>query len=80
MQKFFIDSSLPPLPEISQTDFDIAVLHMAINDILNLGYTVETVSNSFLHTANQYKIMGVKEVSISSVTCTTPLSSDLIMM
>ena len=43
-----------------QTDFDIAVLHMAINDILNLEYTAKTVSNSFLHTANQYKIIGEK--------------------
>ena len=88
MQKFFIDSSLAPLPEISfnilkqtcktpQTDFDNAALHMGIN-ILNLGSTAETFSNSILHIANQCKNYGVKEVSISSVTCTTLLNSDLI--
>ena len=50
---------------------------MGINDILNLGSTAETVSNSILHIANQCKNYGVKEVSISSVTCTTLLNSDL---
>ena len=51
---------------------------MGINDILNLGSTAETVSNSILHIANLCKNYGVKEVSISSVTCTTLLNSDLI--
>ena len=78
MQKLFIDSSLAPLPEISfiilnqpcktqrlrPKDFDIVVLHIDINDILNLGSTGETVSNSILHIANQCKNYGVKEVSI----------------
>ena len=61
-----------------KTNFDIAVLHMEVNDILNLGCTAETVSNSILHIANQCINHGVKEVSISSVTCTTLLNSDLI--
>ena len=60
-----------------QTDFDNAALHMGIN-ILNLGSTAETFSNSILHIANQCKNYGVKEVSISSVTCTILLNSDLI--
>ena len=89
MQKFFIDSSLAPLPEISFIILNqpckthrpisilpIAVLHMGVNDILNLGSTAETVSNSII--ANQCRNYGVKEVSISSVTCTTLLNSDLI--
>ena len=49
---------------------------MDVNDILNLGSTTETVSNSILHIANQFRNYGIKEVSISSVTCTT-LNSDL---
>ena len=61
-----------------QTNFDIAALHMGINDILNLGSTAETLSKNILHIANQCKNYGVTEVSISSVTCTTPLNSDLI--
>ena len=61
-----------------QTNFDIAVLHLSVNDILNLGSTAGKVSNSLLHIANQYRNYGVKEVSISSVTCTTLLNSDLI--
>ena len=56
-----------------QTDFDIAVLH-----ILNLGSTTETVLNNISHIANQCKNYGVKEVSISTVTCTTLLNFDLI--
>ena len=51
---------------------------MGVNDILNLGSTAETVSNSILHIANQSKNYWVKEVSISSVTCTTLLNSDRI--
>ena len=51
---------------------------MSVNDILNLRSTAETVSNSILHIANQCRNYGVKEVSISSVTCTTLLNSDLI--
>ena len=61
-----------------QTNFDIAVLHMDVNDILNLGSTVETVSNSILHIVHQFKKYSVKDVPISSVTCTTLLNSDLI--
>ena len=51
---------------------------MGVNDILNLGSTVETVSNNILHIANQCRNYGVKEVSISSVTCTTLLNSNII--
>ena len=51
---------------------------MGVNDILNLGSTVETVSNSILHIVHQFKNYSVKNVSISSVTCTTLLNSDLI--
>ena len=51
---------------------------MGVHDILNLGSTVEIVSNSILHIANQCKNYGVKEASMSSVTCTTLLNSDLI--
>ena len=69
---------IKPTLQDQQTNFDIAVLHMSVNDILNLGSTVETVSNSILHIAKQCKKYGVKEVSISSVTCTTLLNSDLI--
>ena len=69
---------IKPTLQDSQTNFDIAVLHMGVNDILNLGSTAETVSNSILHIANQSKNYWVKEVSISSVTCTTLLNSDRI--
>ena len=51
---------------------------MGVNDILNLGSTAQTVSNSVLHIANQYRNYGVKEVAISRVACTTLLNSDLI--
>ena len=88
MQKFFIDCSLAPLPEISfitkstlqdpQTDFDIAVLHMGVNDILNLGSTAEAFSNIILHITNQCRNYGVKEVSILSITYTTLVNSYLI--
>ena len=64
-------------PGATSGDFYIAVLHMGINDILNLGSTADTVSNIILHIVNQCKNYGVKEVSISSVTCRTPLNSDL---
>ena len=67
-----------PALQDPQTNFDIAILHMDINGILILGSTGETVSNSILHIPNQCKNYGVKEVSISSVTCTTLLNSDLI--
>ena len=87
MQRFFIDCSLAPLPEISfitkstlqdpQTDFDIAVLHMGVNDILNLGSTAEAVSNIILHITNQCRNYGVKEVSILSITYTTLVNSYL---
>ena len=51
---------------------------MGINDVLNLESTGETVSNSILHIANQCKNYRIKEVSTSSVTCTSLLNSDLI--
>ena len=51
---------------------------MCINDILNLGSTAENLSDIILPIANQCKNYGVKEVSISSVTCTTLLNSELI--
>ena len=69
---------IKPTLQDPQTDFGIAVLHMGVNDILNLGSTAETASNSILHIANQCRNYGVKEVSISSVICTTLLNSDLI--
>ena len=68
---------IKPTIQDPQTNFDIAVLHMGVNYILNLGSTAETVSNSILHIANQCKNYAVKEVSISSVTCTTLLKSNL---
>ena len=51
---------------------------MDIKDILNIGSTAETVSNSILHIASECKNYGVKEVSLSSLTCTTLFNSDLI--
>ena len=69
---------IKPTLQDAQTNFDIAVLHMSVNDILNVGSTAETVSNSILHIANQCINYGAKEVSISSVTCLTLLNSDLI--
>ena len=69
---------IKPTLQDPQTNFDIAVLHMGDNDIVSLGSTTETVSNSILHIANQCRNNGVKEVSISSVTYTTLLNSDLI--
>ena len=74
--RYFFHYVKPTLQDL-QTNFDIAVLHMGVNDILNLGSSVETVSNSILHIANQRKNYGVKKVSISIVTWTTLLSSDL---
>ena len=52
---------IKPTLQNPQTDFDIAVLHKGINDILNLGSTAETVSNSILHIADQCKNYGVNE-------------------
>ena len=50
-----------------ETDFDIiAIVHMGINDILNLGSAVETVSNSVLHIANQCRNYGVKKAIVIS--------------
>ena len=69
---------IKPTLQDPQVDFDIAVLHMGINDILSLGSTAEKVSSSILHINNQCKNYGVKEVTFSSVTCTTLLNSDLI--
>lgn len=62
----------------AHTNFDIAVLHIGINPILNLGSTAETFSSNILHIANQCKKYGVNELSILSVTRTTLLNSDLI--
>ena len=36
---------IEPTLQDPHTNFDIAVLHMGINDILNLGSKAETVSN-----------------------------------
>ena len=69
---------IKPTLQEPRTNFDIAVLHMCINDILNLGSTAENLSDIILPIANQCKNYGVKEVSISSVTCTTLLNSELI--
>ena len=54
------------------------MLYIDINDILNIRSTVENVSDSILRIANQCKSYGVKEVSISSVTCSTLLNSEQI--
>ena len=62
---------IKPAWQDPKNDFDIAVLHMGINDILNL------VLNSILHIANQWKNYQVKEGSISSVTCESLLNSVL---
>ena len=50
---------IKPTLQYSEINFDIAVLHMGVNDILNLGSTAETVSNSILHIFNQCKNYGV---------------------
>ena len=85
LYRFFPDATcrdffhyIKPTLQDLQTDFDTAVLHVGINDILNLGSTADTVSKSILHIANQCKSYGVKEVSILAVTCTVLLNSDLI--
>ena len=64
---FFKDSSFAPLPEIS-----FIILNQPCKSHR------ATVSNSILHIANQCKNYGVKEASISSVTCTTLVNSDII--
>ena len=66
-----------PILSDPQTNFDIAVLHVGIYGILKLGSTVETVSIDILHIVNQCKNYGVNRFSISSVTCTTLLNSDV---
>ena len=50
---------IKPTLQDCQTDFDIAVLHMGIihigiNDILNLGSTEESASNSILQMFDVY--------------------------
>ena len=59
-----------------QVSFDIAVLHMEVNNIFNLE-SAAFISYSISHIANQFKNYEVKEISISSVTCTTLPNSDL---
>ena len=82
--RFFPDATsrdffhyIKPTLQDRQTDFEIAALHMGINDILNFGSTAEKVSNIILHIANQCENYGAKRVSISSVTYTALLNSDL---
>ena len=53
-------------------------MHMGINNILKLRSNAKRISNSIPHIANQCKAYVVNKVSILSVTCTTPLNSDLI--
>ena len=77
--RYFFHYIKPTLQD-PQTDFHVTVLHMGLNDILNLGSFAETVSNSIFHNADQCKNHGVKGVSISSVACTTLLNFDIIMM
>ena len=43
---------IKPTLQDPKTNFDIAVLHMGVKGILNLGSTAETVSNSVLYIAN----------------------------
>ena len=54
---------IKPILQDSQSDFDISVIHMGVNNILNVGSTAEAVSNSILLIGNQGKNYGVKELS-----------------
>ena len=61
-----------------QTDFDIAILHVSINDILNVESNAETISSSILQTDNQCRNYWVKDVFILSLTCSTLTKYELI--
>ena len=61
-----------------EQDYDVAILHMGVNDLLNLGSNAETVANSIINIANQCKTMGVADVIVSSITFTTLLPTDLL--
>ena len=67
-----------PALQDPQVEYDVAILHMGINDLLNLGSSIETISNSVMNIASQCKTYGVKDVIVSSITFTTLLSTDLL--
>ena len=61
-----------------EMEYNLAILHMGINDILNLNSNVETVANSIMNIASQCKTHGVKDVIVSSITFTSLLSIDFL--
>lgn len=61
-----------------EMEYNLAILHMGINDILNLDSNAETVANSIMNIASQCKTHGVKDVIVSSITFTSLLSIDFL--
>ena len=69
---------IKPALENPQIEYDIAILHMGINDLLNLDSNAETISNSIVNIVSQCKTFGVKDFIVSSITFTTLLSIDFL--
>ena len=69
---------IKPALQNPQIEYDVAILHMGINDLLNLDSNAETISNSIMNIASQCKTFGVKDVIVSSITFTTLLTIDFL--
>ena len=51
---------------------------MDINDVLKLGFYIDTVSKDIINIANYYKNVAVKQIIISGLTLTTRLNESFI--
>ena len=62
-------------PTLQENGFDTSILHMGVNDVLRLGFNIDTVSKDIINIANYCKKFSVKQIIILGLTLTTRLNA-----
>ena len=61
-------------PTLQENELDTSILHMGVNDVLRLGFNIDTVSKDIINIANHCKKFSVKQIIILGLILTTRLN------
>ena len=62
-------------PTLQENELDTSILHMGVNDVLRLGFNIDTVSKDIINIANHCKKFSVKQIIILGLILTTRLNA-----
>ena len=63
-----------------ENEFEVAISHMAINDLLKRGSNMDVVTNSIMIVVNECKNYGIKNIFVSGLTIINGRHSDMLTL